>query len=91
MIRYTLTYTHEALSALAREWLNASDRLAVTQAGDEIDRRLSVDAVNQGEEVREGLRRLVVHPLQVQFTVEESDRTVTIWTVRVVASSGGAT
>jgi hypothetical protein len=88
MIRFTVTYTREALNALAREWLDSADRGAVTQAGDDIDRQLCFDAPDKGEEVREGLRRLVVHPLQIQFTVEENDRTVTIWTVRAIADSG---
>ena len=87
MIRYTVTYTRNALSALAREWLNAADRRAVTDAGDEVDRQLAFDAPDKGEEVREGLRRLVVPPLQVQYTVHENDRTVTVWTVRAVADS----
>ena len=40
MTRYTVTYTRDALDALAREWLDALDRRAVTNAGDEIDHNL---------------------------------------------------
>jgi hypothetical protein len=50
MIRYTVTYTRSALNALASEWFNAPNRSAVTQAGDEIDRQLSLDAHQQGQE-----------------------------------------
>ena len=85
MIRYTVTYTRTALDALARQWLNANDRRAVTLAGDEIDRQLSVDASDKGELQGAGFRRLVVQPLEVLFTVEEDDRLVTIWSVRVAS------
>jgi hypothetical protein len=88
MIRYTVTYSQDALSALAREWLAAADRSAVTVAGDEVERQLAIDATNKGEEVREGLRRLVVPPLRVQVSVEEQDRTVTIWSVRSLPAKG---
>jgi hypothetical protein len=85
MTRYTVTYTRTAFNALAGQWLNADDRRAVTLAGDEIDRQLSVDAPNKGELQREGFRRLVVSPLEVLFTVEEDDRLVTIWSVRIAS------
>jgi hypothetical protein len=84
MTRYTVIYTRSALQALAREWLNATDRRAITRAGDEIDRQLLFDAPEQGEPVREGLRRFLVYPLQMQFSVEENDRMVTIWSVSVI-------
>jgi hypothetical protein len=84
MIRYTVTYSDSALQALAREWTKSSDRQAITVAGDEIDRQLLFDAPAKGDWVREGLRRLIVHPLQVQFSVDENDRKVTIWSVNVI-------
>ena len=84
MTRYTVTYTSIAENDLTREWLNAPDRIAVNQAAYQIDRELKSDASQKGTEVREGLRQLVVPPLKVQFTVEEDDRTVTIWSVRHV-------
>jgi hypothetical protein len=85
MIRYTVTYTRGALSRLAREWMNSSDRQAITEAGDEIDRRLLFDAPEKGEAKRDGLRQLVVRPLQVEFSVNDDDRLVTIWSVEVIA------
>jgi hypothetical protein len=79
-----VTFTRDALDSLAREWLNATDRNAVAHAGDEIERRLASDPHHNGTDVREGLRQIMLHPLKVQFTIEEDDRLVTIWTVRTV-------
>ena len=84
MIRYTVTFTRRARDALAREWLNATDRRAITRAGDEIDHQLHFNASEKGEEVREGLRRVIVTPLSAQFSVDEGDRMVTVWSIRLV-------
>jgi hypothetical protein len=83
MIRYTVTFSREADAALAREWMNARNRRAVAQAGDEIDRLLKYDAAEKGTVVRENLRELVVEPLIALFTVDEGDRKVTVWSVRI--------
>ncbi len=82
MIHYTVTYIEDARDQLAEIWLEVLDRSAVAKADDEIDRILKDDASLKGTEVREGLRQLVVPPLKVQFTIEEDDRLVTIWSVR---------
>jgi plasmid stabilization system protein ParE len=84
MIHYTVTYVEDARDQLALIWLAAQDRSAVANADNEIDRVLCEDAQRMGTEVHEGLRQLVVPPLKVQFTVEEDDRRVTIWSVRHV-------
>jgi hypothetical protein len=81
-MRYTVTYTRDALNALARQWITASDREAITHAGDEIDRILREDASMKGCNAGRGLRQLIVAPLIAEFTVEEDDRRITIWDVR---------
>jgi hypothetical protein len=53
--------------------LRATDREAVTSASYEIERLLQYNAPQKGEEVREGLRRIDISPLNAQFTVEDSD------------------
>ena len=82
MTRYTVTYARHALQSLARLWLNAFDRRAVTQAGHVVDQMLREDASQKGSPVGSRFRQLVVGTLAVEFTVEEDDRTVTVWTVR---------
>ena len=84
MTRYTVTYTPDAFDALARIWLDASNREAVAVAGDEIDRVLAEDATQKGFSSGRGYRQLIVSPLVVDFSVEEGDRMVTIWSLRHV-------
>jgi mRNA-degrading endonuclease RelE of RelBE toxin-antitoxin system len=84
MNRYTVTYTSAALDSLAGQWLTSPNRGAITNAGDEIDRQLAIDPHNLGQELREGLYRLIVAPLRVLFTIEDGDRTVTIWAVAII-------
>jgi hypothetical protein len=73
MSRYTVTYAIVAQADLAREWLQATDRRSVTKATHEIDRILADEPLNKGKDVSEGLRKLTVGPLAVQFSVEEPD------------------
>ena len=82
MTRYTVTYARHALQALARLWLNAFDRRAITQAGHEVDQMLREDASQKGWPVGSRYRQLLVGPLAVEFTVQEDDRIVTIWAIR---------
>jgi hypothetical protein len=82
MTRYTVTYARQALQALARLWLNAVDRRAITNAGHIVDQSLREDARQKGSPIGLQYRQLIVAPLVVDFTVDEEDRIVTVWTVR---------
>lgn len=84
MTRYTVTYSQDALQALARLWLSASDRRAVTRAGDAIEVELGVDAPIKGCPASSEFRQLIIAPLVIEYTVKEDDRIVTIWSVRHV-------
>jgi hypothetical protein len=81
MTRYTVTYARHALQALARLWLSAFDRRAITQAGHMVDQVLRDDASHKGSPVGSRYRQLAVAPLVVEFTVDEEDRIVTVWNV----------
>jgi hypothetical protein len=81
MTRYTVTYAESAYGDLAREWHNAPNRQDGTQASFEIERLLQHNALQKGEEVHEGMRRLIVSPLVAQFTVHDDDRIVTVWSL----------
>ena len=82
MTRYTVTATRKAENDLALLWLRASDRRAISQAADAIDQVLREDAPQKGCKAGQGIRQLIVSPLVAEFSVQEHDRTVTIWSVR---------
>jgi plasmid stabilization system protein ParE len=82
MTKYTVTATPEAEGDLARLWMQAADRSAVSQAANAIDGLLREDASLKGSDIGIGLRQLIEPPLIVEFSVQEDDRTVTIRSVR---------
>ena len=82
MTRYTVTTTRKAENDLAELWLRAANRSAVAAAANRIDRILREDASLKGSSATHGLRQIIVAPLIAEFTVEERDRRVTIWTIR---------
>ena len=74
-----------AQSRLADLWLSSADNAAVTRAANEIDRRLARDPKSCVESEHEGLCRMTVDPLTVQFTIDHENRAVTIWTARPIS------
>lgn len=76
-MRFTVTWHPDARDELARMWLNASDRDAVTKAAHEVDRQLSIDAHLKGVDFY-GDRLLVVKPLSVTYSVSVDDRLVEV-------------
>jgi len=85
MNHFTVTWWPEARDELARLWVENPSRQQIADASDEIDRVLAVDPETRGETGPEGLRRLTVPPLTVQFVVEEPDQKVIVVTVRLLA------
>lgn len=76
-MKYTVTWLPPALSELARLWNQASDRQAVTDAANDIDRELSVDPDQKGRTF--GRHRIFrAPPLVVVFEVIPDDRLVRI-------------
>ena len=82
MTRYTVVWHQEALDELARLWIDAPDRAAITLAASAIDRHLAADASEKGTAVPNHLRQLTIPPLRVLFAVSESDRRVRILDAR---------
>jgi plasmid stabilization system protein ParE len=82
MTRYTVTASPKTESDLAHLWLQASDRAAVSTAADTIDKLLRDNATKRGGVTILGLRQLIICPLIAEFSVEEDDRRVTIWSIR---------
>jgi len=82
MTKYTVIATKKADGDLARLWLQGVDRAAVARAADSIDQMLREDAPLKGCASILGMRQLIVPPLIVEFTVDEPDRIVRIWSFR---------
>ena len=82
MSTFSVVWVRTALDQLSLIWLGASDRAAISAACARIDEQLSRNPIGAGEEVHEGLRRLVVPPLRVLYSANESDRLVEIGSVQ---------
>ena len=76
-MRFTVLWHPDAADELARIWLDATNRQAVTDAANKIDRALASYPNEQGE-VFYGDRLLVAAPLAVTFTVRADDRMVQV-------------
>lgn len=79
---YIVVWWEFAQSRLADLWISAADRTAIRRAADEIDRRLATNPKSCIESNHEGLCRMTIEPLYVQFTIDEENQAVIIWTVR---------
>lgn len=84
MSRYTVVWLREAIDELGDIWLAAADRTAVTEASEEIDRNLQVDAEMKGKPLSEGLRVYDAPPLRAIFSVSDSDRQVEVARIRLL-------
>ncbi len=80
---FTVIWWPPAQDDLALIWLDANLRGAVADAANKIDRELSEAPDQKGRAKHEGLRELAVQPLVVQFSIDNDDRQVTIWSVRL--------
>ena len=78
MTRYTVVWHRDAREDLARLWIDATDRNALTAAAHQIDIALREDADRKGTELSEGLRQLIAGPIRVLFVVREADRLVDV-------------
>jgi hypothetical protein len=80
---YTLNWRPAAERDLAKLWLASSQRQAMADVADEIERQLADSPNDVGVAIHEGLRRLVVAPLYVQYSVDEGDRKVKVLSVNL--------
>jgi hypothetical protein len=69
---------------LAHLWNTASDRNAIAQASNTIDRLLGQDPLAVGESRSGPVRVLIEPPLVVQYKVSEDDRLVEVLRVWLV-------
>ncbi len=77
-MRYTVTWTTQALNDLAAMWLEAADRNAFELAANAIDVFLATHPNARRCEVVSGYGTLMSGPLGVDFRVQEGDRLVVV-------------
>jgi plasmid stabilization system protein ParE len=76
-VRYTVVWLPSAQDELALIWTQATDRQAVADAADEIDRFLRLYPLSGAQESGDNWR-LVVEPLEVVYVVSPDDRLVQV-------------
>jgi hypothetical protein len=86
-MNFTVIWSAAAIQDLARVWMNATDRNAITSAANEIDQILSHDPQHVGEARPGGQRVDFADPLGFRFEVVVDDLRVTVgavWVTRPV-------
>ena len=76
MTRFTVVWVESALDDLARFWLKAAGKQAITDAADLADKFLAVDPASRSDVLSEGLRAVTVGSLRLFFALHEDDRKV---------------
>jgi plasmid stabilization system protein ParE len=79
---FVVEWWRPARDDLTRLWANGSDREAITDAANRLDRRLAADPLSLLRPGHEGLMKASIHPLVVQVTIDERKRKVKVWSVR---------
>jgi hypothetical protein len=82
MNKFTVVWVPAAERELMELWLAGSNRADVNHAADEIDRRLAIDPLDEGESRSEGRRVLILAPLVVTYRVRNADKIVQVTHVR---------
>ena len=77
-MKYTVAWKPSAEKELARLWLAAPDRTAVSAAANRIDALLGSNPGAQGESRSGATRILFMSPLAVFYEVSEQDRFVDV-------------
>jgi len=80
-MKWTVAYEPSAKDELARRWLNSSNRQALANAANYVDRILRTDPMAAGESREGGRRVLIAPPLAVYFDVHPDDCLVIVWHV----------
>jgi plasmid stabilization system protein ParE len=84
-VNYTVSWTQQAEDDLARAWLAAEDRNAVTAASNTLDRALASDPYALGIPIgTPQIRTASEPPLAIDFEIIEDDkkvRVLRVWSV----------
>jgi hypothetical protein len=77
-MKYTVVWLPDVMNELARLWLDATDREAVSLATARIDGLLAAAPHDYGESRQHPMRVLLCHPLGVEYKIDEGDRKVLV-------------
>src|SRR5262245_27556474 len=80
-MNYRVEWSETAEQELARIWLGAADRNAISRAAHAIDQELQRDPNNAGESRSDGERIIIHSPLAAKYHVDQAARTVRVFTV----------
>lgn len=75
---WTVTWEPGVWNELHQLWAVGPDSAAVRNAAESIERLLAGDPLGNGQHISEGLWRIVLAPLVVHYTIDESLRHVDI-------------
>ncbi len=78
MNSFHVEWTMTALDMLAEIWTQASNRRAVNNSQNQIDAQLAGDPIGRGTHLGEGLYKMVVDPLIVFYSVDETTKQVQV-------------
>ena len=81
---YQVIWDDDVYSEVASTWLDAKDRLAVTDAIREIDQILMRDPTGSGTELSEGLLWIDCAPVRAIYSVDEAKRRVKVHRIRQI-------
>lgn len=76
-MRYDVKWDDDALDKLADLWMRASDRDAIRDAANQVDRELAWSPETKGNDFY-GDRLLVISPLQVSYSIDPARGRVTV-------------
>jgi hypothetical protein len=78
MSSFHVEWSMTALDMLADIWTQASNRRAVNISQSQIDAQLAGDPIGRGTHLGEGLYKMVVEPLIVFYSVNETTKQVEV-------------
>ena len=82
MMPFTVDWDKDPEDELARIYLQASDPMAVTQAQARADKLLAANPTGNGHHLSEGLYRIDVWPLVLNYTIDPARRHVQVTWVK---------
>lgn len=84
-MRFHVKWDPESEHDLHLAWVLSKAPVAVRAAGESAEEMLATDPAKVGEHVSEGLWRLELPPLRIQYEINFAERTVTISNISLLA------
>ena len=84
-MKFRVIWEPESSNDLHLTWVLARDPSSVRAARDAAEELLAADPYKAGEHVSEGLWRMSLPPLRLQYSINSTERTVTVNTVTLLA------